>query len=124
MIRVLVADDHPTMLLGLEVALEGEHDLDLCGSATDGESAYALARSSQPDVVVMDVSMPGIGGIEALRRITRDVPAARVLMLTWQMDQATRTAAREAGAAGYLVKDIDRSHLLAAIRSAHEPAAG
>jgi len=119
MIRVLVADDHPTMLLGLEAALEGERDLDLCGSASDGESACELALTSQPDVVVIDVSMPGIGGIEAVRRITREVPGARVLVLTWRMDAATRHAAQEAGATGYLVKDIDRGHLLAAIRSAH-----
>ncbi len=119
MIRVLVADDHPTMLLGIEAAFEGELDLSLCGLATDGESACVLALSSQPDVVVMDVSMPGIGGIEALRRITRDVPAARVLMLSWRMDLETRRAAQDAGAAGYLVKDVDRGQLLAAIRGLH-----
>ena len=67
----------------------------------------------------MDVSMPGIGGIEALRRITRDVPAARVLMLSWRMDLETRRAAQDAGAAGYLVKDVDRGQLLAAIRGLH-----
>lgn len=118
MIRVLVADDHPTILLGLEMVLEAETDLALCGSAPDGETACALVAADAPDVVVMDVEMPGIGGIEATRRIRRDSPATQVVILTCSTDAATRTRALEAGASRYLVKDGHHDALLGAIRGA------
>jgi DNA-binding NarL/FixJ family response regulator len=120
MIRVLVADDHPTILLGLEMVLGAEGDITFCGSAPDGETACALVAASAPDVVVMDVEMPGIGGIEATRRIRRDFPGTRVVILTWSTDPATRVRALEAGASRYLLKDGQHDALLGAIRG-HAP---
>ncbi len=118
MIRVLVADDQELIRLGLRVLLDEEEDLDLVGEATDGLRAVELAARLRPDVVLMDVRMPGIDGIEATRRIAADPDLAgtRVIVLTtFEIDEYVFDALR-AGAGGFLIKDTKPAELLNAIR--------
>ncbi|HEX8630216.1 MAG TPA: response regulator transcription factor [Catenuloplanes sp.] len=118
MIRVLLADDHPMFRYGLRAALGSDPDIALVGEASTGEQAVDLAHELEPDVVVMDLTMPGFGGIEATRRIVAHRPAARVLVVTMFEDSASVIAAVRAGARGYLVKGADRDELLRAVRAA------
>lgn len=118
MIRVLLADDHPMFRYGLRAALDSDPDITLVGEASTGEQAVDLAGELHPDVVVMDLTMPGFGGIEATRRITALDPAPRVLVVTMFEDSASVLAAVRAGARGYLVKGADRDELLRAVRAA------
>jgi DNA-binding NarL/FixJ family response regulator len=115
-IRVLIADDHAILRHGLARALEQEKDIELVGQAGDGRSAMELARERTPDVVVMDVGMPDLNGIEATRAIRRDVPQTRVIALS--MHSANRYVREmfKAGAAGYLLKDGGFDELTEAIR--------
>jgi DNA-binding NarL/FixJ family response regulator len=117
-IRVLLADDHPMFRYGLRAALGSDPDIALVGEASTGEQAVDLARELEPDVVVMDLTMPGFGGIEATRRIVAHRPAARVLVVTMFEDSASVIAAVRAGVRGYLVKGADRDELLRAVRAA------
>ncbi len=117
MIRVLIADDHPAIQLGLQAMVDGQDDLALCGCVADGAAACALTAESAPDVVLMDVAMPGMDGIEATRWIRSAHPGTRVLMLSWSEDVDVRRSALSAGAAGYLLKDTDHTALLAAIHA-------
>jgi DNA-binding NarL/FixJ family response regulator len=119
-VRVLVVDDQELVRTGLEMMVEGADDLELVGLASDGEAAVAAAREHRPDVVLMDVRMPGMDGIEATRRIV-EAGDARVLMLsTFDLDEYVFDAFR-AGASGFLVKDASRDRILEGIR---EVAAG
>jgi len=118
-IRVLVVDDHELIRLGLETVLAAQPDLELCGGAADGASGVAAARSTAPDIVVMDVSMPRMDGFEATQAIVRQCPSSRVLMLSWCADQASVARAFAAGASAYLVKDTDWADVIGAIRSVH-----
>jgi NarL family two-component system response regulator LiaR len=118
-IRVLVADDHPVVRRGLESFLALHEDIDVVGSVEDGEAAVAAARRLQPDVVLLDVVMPGIGGIEALRRILEERPATRVVVLTSYADDRQMLACVRAGAAGFLLKDAAPAELVRAVRAAH-----
>jgi DNA-binding NarL/FixJ family response regulator len=116
-IRVLVVDDHPSIVLGLQLLLDAETDVEVCGTARDGETGYQLVATTRPDLVLMDVSLPGASGIDATRRIVRDFPSTHVLILTWNVDDETHRAALEAGATASLIKDVDSPTLLAAIRA-------
>ncbi|OLE24807.1 MAG: DNA-binding response regulator [Actinobacteria bacterium 13_1_20CM_3_71_11] len=118
MIRVLLADDQDLIRLGLRVLLENEDDLSVVGDATDGLRAVALARELRPDVVLMDIRMPGVDGIEATRRIvaTPELEATRIIVLTtFEIDEYVFEALR-VGASGFLIKDTKPAELLRAVR--------
>ncbi|TKJ21686.1 response regulator transcription factor [Blastococcus sp. CCUG 61487] len=114
-LRVLVVDDHPVYRDGLAVLLGSVPGLAVVGTAADGGSAVALALDEQPDVVVMDVQMPGVDGIEATRRITTASPSVGVVVLTMSEDDGTVFAAVRAGARGYLLKGADQEEVVRAI---------
>jgi DNA-binding NarL/FixJ family response regulator len=117
LVRVLVADDHPFFRDGLSVLLEATDDTELVGEATDGDEAIALARTLRPDVILMDLRMPGVGGIEATRKIISETPHVGVLVVTMIEDDASVFAAMRAGARGYLLKGADKDEMLLAIRA-------
>jgi DNA-binding NarL/FixJ family response regulator len=116
-IRVLLVDDHALFLRGLADVLSGVADLDVVGTAADGAEAVERAAETIPDVVLMDVRMPGIGGIEATRRIRNAHPAMRVLILTVSEDEEDLFAAVRAGAAGYLLKELPIEEVADAVRA-------
>jgi DNA-binding NarL/FixJ family response regulator len=116
-IRVLVADDHAAFRAGLRALLETAIDVRVVGEADSGEAAVAAARAMHPDVVLMDVNMPGLDGVEATRRIADAAPHVAVLVLTMHDDDETVFAAVRAGARGYLLKGARRAELLRAVRS-------
>jgi len=118
MIRVLVADDHAVVRSGLEELLRGPDDIELVGSCADGVQAVDTALAQRPDVVLMDLQMPGLDGIEATTRLRNELPAAQVVVLTSFSDRERILAALEAGAVGYLLKDAEPEELLAGIRAA------
>jgi CheY-like chemotaxis protein len=119
-LRVLLADDHPLVRQGLAGLLRMEPDIELIGEALDGEMAVRMVRELQPDVVVMDVSMPLVNGIAATHHIAAEMPRVRVIVLSCYTQEEMAQALREAGAAAYLTKDAPIDELLAAIRG-HEP---
>src|SRR5438034_9760993 len=118
MIRVLIADDHPFLRTGLEQLLASAPDLEVVGSAADGTEAITLAAERSPDIVLMDLEMPGLDGIEATRRILSARPDARVVVLTSFSDRRRIFDALDAGASGYLLKDADAEELFRGIRAA------
>ncbi len=120
-VRILICDDHALVRRGIRRILEAEHDFDVVAEASDGAAAVAAVSQSAPDVVVMDVRMPGASGIEACREIRAHFPATGVLMLTSFDDDQTRSASIVAGASGYILKQIRGDSLVAGIR---EVAAG
>jgi NarL family two-component system response regulator LiaR len=118
-IRVLIADDHAVVRQGLRTFLDLQADIDVVGEAADGEEAVAAAAEHSPDVVLLDLVMPGLDGIGALRRLRDAAPAARVIVLTsFGEDERLFTALR-AGATGFLLKDVEPAELVRAIRTAH-----
>ena len=119
MIRVLIADDHAVVRQGLRTFLGLQEDIDVVGEAADGEEALALAERLAPDVVLIDLVMPGVDGIEALRRLRDRLPAARAIVLSSFVDDDKLFPAVRAGAAGYLLKDVQPQELVAAIRTVH-----
>jgi DNA-binding NarL/FixJ family response regulator len=119
MIRVLVADDHPVVRHGLCTMLEIEDDFVVVGRAADGEEAVSQARETRPDIILMDVQMPNVDGIEAMRRIRAFDPDARVIVLTTYRDEDYIFPSLRAGARGYLLKDASREELAEAIRAVH-----
>ncbi len=114
-IRVLLADDHPVYRDGLSALLSSVAGVEVVGTAADGRQAVELAMELQPDVVVMDVQMPELNGIEATRQITADSPHTGVVVLTMSEDDATVFAAMRAGALGYLLKGANQGEILRAI---------
>jgi DNA-binding NarL/FixJ family response regulator len=116
-IRVLIADDHPFFRDGLRVLLEATPDTELVGEATDGDEVLALAEESKPDVILMDLRMPGTDGIAATRKILEKVPGTSILVVTMVEDDDSVFAAMRAGARGYLLKGADRYEMLLAIRA-------
>jgi DNA-binding NarL/FixJ family response regulator len=116
-IRVLIADDHPHFRKGLRALLSSATDLEVVAEAGDGERAISLATELQPDVIIMDLHMPGVGGIEATRRILRSSPHISVLVLSMFEDDDSIFAALQAGARGYLLKGALKAEILRAIRS-------
>jgi len=117
MIRVVVADDHPIVRGGIVALLAAEDDIDVVGQASDGLQAVDLARDLQPDIVLMDLRMPGIDGDEATARILAAAPAIRVVILTTYESDSSILTAIEAGASGYLLKAAPQEEILAGIRS-------
>jgi DNA-binding NarL/FixJ family response regulator len=118
MIRVLLVDDHRLVRAGLSGLLSTAADLSVVGEAADGRQAVELARTLAPDVILMDLSMPVLDGIEATRQILGQQPGSRVIALTSFADQDKVAAVLAAGAIGYLLKDCEPADLLAAVRSA------
>ncbi|MDH6538725.1 response regulator transcription factor [Streptomyces sp. SPB4] len=118
-VRVLLVDDHQVVRRGLRTFLEVQEDIEVVGEAADGEEGIARAEELRPDVILMDVKMPGTDGIEALRRLRGLANPARVLIVTSFTEQRTVVPALRAGAAGYVYKDIDPDALAGAIRSVH-----
>ena len=118
-IRVLVVDDHPLMRAGLADTVSSELDMCIAGEAADGAQAVAAHAALRPDVTVMDITMPGVGGVEALQAIRLASPEARVIMLTTFHGDVLVRRALQAGAAGFLMKSSLRHDLVATIRAVH-----
>ena len=116
-IRVLVVDDHPVVRHGLSALIATLPGFAVAGEAVDGESGVREAQLGAPDVVMMDLAMPGIGGLEAIRRITAAVPGVAVLVLTMHEDDDTVLAALRAGARGYLLKGAEQDAIESALRA-------
>ena len=116
-IRALLADDHQLFLDGLRALLAKQPGIEVVAEASDGREALSAARRLRPDVVIMDLSMPGLNGIEATRRISKRVPSARIICLSMHTEARFVEAALEAGAAGYLPKDCASEEMTAAIRA-------
>ena len=119
-LRVLVADDHLIFRDGMRALLASTPDAELIGEAATGEEAIALASSLQPDLVLMDLQMPDLNGIEATRRIVHDSPHIRVLVVTMFEDDSSVLAAMRAGARGYLLKGATHAEMARAIRAVGE----
>ena len=118
-IRVLIADDYEPFRRGLRAMLQSETDITVVGEAADGQGALAEAEALQPDVVLMDLKMPGMNGLEATRRILHTSPHIRVLMLTMADDDESVFAALQVGARGYVLKGALKADVLRAIRGVH-----
>lgn len=116
-LRVLIADDHPLFRHGIRALLEATPDFEVLGEAKTGEEAISLASSLQPDVILMDIQMPDVTGIEATRRILHTSPQIRILMVTMFEDDASVFTSMRAGARGYILKDAEKGELLRAIRA-------
>jgi two-component system response regulator NreC len=116
-IRILVADDHALIRHGLQQVIGADPELQIVGEAADTETALRLARELQPDVVLMDVSMPGAGGIEATRQLRLVAPQVHVLILTVHEETSILSGAIEAGAVGYIVKRAMDTELIDAVRA-------
>ncbi len=115
-IKVLLADDHGVVRKGLRFLIEHEDGMSVCGEAADGREAVRLARELEPNVVVMDIAMPQLNGIDATAQIVRALPSANVLVLSMHGDESYLLRVLEAGARGYLLKDTAEEDLLRAIR--------
>jgi DNA-binding NarL/FixJ family response regulator len=116
-LRVLIVDDHPLFRDGLRGLLESVGDLDVVGEAATGEEAVSLAAALRPDVILMDLNLPGLHGIEATRRIVNDHPSINVLVVTMYEDDESVFSALRAGARGYLLKGASQGETLRAIRA-------
>jgi two-component system, NarL family, response regulator len=116
---VLVVDDHPTMRLGIVAIINAQKDMEVCGQAGSGEEAVRLFRENRPDVTLMDLRLPGMSGLEALRVIRRQDPNAHCVVLTTYQGDEDIHQALEAGAAGYLIKAMSNETLVDALRKVH-----
>ncbi len=118
-VRVLIVDDHPVVRDGLRGVFGAEPDVEVVGEAADGAEALALVAQAPVDVVLMDLRMPAMGGVEAIRRLREVAPDVRVLVLTTFDTDSDVLPAIEAGATGYLLKDTPRKELVLAVHAAH-----
>jgi NarL family two-component system response regulator LiaR len=118
-IRVLLADDHAVVREGLRTYLGLQEDLEVVGEAADGAEAVREAERLRPDVILMDLVMPRLDGVQAMQELRRRLPATRVIVLTSFTDEAKLLPAIQAGAAGYLLKNVQPQELARAIRAAH-----
>jgi DNA-binding NarL/FixJ family response regulator len=119
-IRILLADDHTVVRDGLRALLERESDMTVVGEAGDGRECLQLAETENPDIVVMDLAMPNLNGMEATRRIVESNSRIRVVILSMHQDESYVLGALKAGAKGYLLKDSLRSEVVQAIRAVHQ----
>ncbi|HLW89416.1 MAG TPA: response regulator transcription factor [Terriglobales bacterium] len=118
-IRVMIVDDHAILRAGLKMLVNAQLDMEVVSEAPDGEKAVQTARETRPDVALLDLTMPRVGGMQALQQIARDCGETRVLVLTMHDDPAYLRSALAAGASGYLLKRAVDAELLAAIRAVH-----
>lgn len=116
-LRVLIADDHPLFRHGLSALLSASSDFEVAGEATTGEEVIELAATLQPDVILMDIQMPAVNGIEATRRILHASPQIRILIITMFEDDTSVFLAMKAGARGYVLKDTQKDEMFQAIRA-------
>ncbi len=116
-IQILIADDHGVLRAGLRTLLNAEPNLEVVGEASDGDTVLRLANELRPDIVLLDISMPGPGGIEVTRQLKESLPELRVLILTAHEDESMLREAVQAGAAGYIIKRAVESELINAILS-------
>jgi DNA-binding NarL/FixJ family response regulator len=116
-IRVVVVDDHAVVRSGLAQLLGGAGDIEVVGEAGDGAAAVDVVRDTRPDVILMDLQMPGVDGVEATRQIVEEGLGGEVLVLTSYSDSARIVAALDAGAVGYLLKDADPEEVLSGVRA-------
>ncbi len=116
MLRIIIADDHTIVRTGLKQLLESESDMDVVAEASTGDEAVKLAEQYEPDIVVMDIRMPGLSGIEACQRITENLDNTAVIMLTSYAEDDLLSAAIDAGASGYVLKRIGNDELTNAVR--------
>ena len=114
-IRILLADDHRIVRQGLRRILEENSGMEVAGEASDGREAVQMALDKEPDIIIMDVAMPHLGGMEAIRQISKRLPAAKVLVLSMYSDESYVVQMLEAGAKGYLLKDSADTDLVAAV---------
>lgn len=119
-VKVLLADDHPLFRSGLTRMLQGEYGFEIAGETSRGDEAVRLAAELVPELVIMDVSMPGLDGIEATKRIKASLPQVRILILSMYSDDAYWREAMEAGASGYVLKRAVDTELMIAIRTVME----
>jgi DNA-binding NarL/FixJ family response regulator len=117
-IRILLADDHKILREGLAGLLDEQPDFEVVSEASDGQMALEMARQTRPDVIVMDVSMPRLNGVEATRKIMAEMPEAKVIGLSMHAQEDMADAMRKAGAIGYVTKGAPSESLTAAIRDA------
>ncbi len=117
MIKVIIADDDEIFRNGLKIIIEQDKDIKVCGIASNGNSAYDLCKSENPDIVLMDMQMPYCDGSSATYKIKQDFPNIKVLVLTTFDDKATITKALSSGADGYVLKDVDENKIINAIKS-------
>lgn len=115
-IKVVLADDHVIVRNGIKALLEPELDIEVVGEASDGREAVELAKQLNPDVIIMDISMPGLNGIEATRQLSKSSSGAKALMLSMYDNEAYVLQSIECGAFGYLLKDSEKDELLKAVR--------
>jgi DNA-binding NarL/FixJ family response regulator len=120
MIKVLIADDHPVVRQGLRTFLGVQEDIEVVGEAADGAEVVSRAESLTPDVILLDLKMPGVDGLSALRELGERGNSARVLVLTSVGERARVLPVVRAGAAGYIYKDVDPDALVQAIRAVHD----
>ncbi len=118
-IRILIADDHTVLRAGLRMLIGAQPDMEVVGEAANGDAAVRKALETSPDVVLLDITMPGSGGLKAIELIREECPTSRVLVLTMHDVPAYLRSALAAGAAGYVVKSAADTELLSAIRSVH-----
>ncbi len=118
-IRVMLADDHAILRAGLRMLLDAQPDMAVVAEAGDGEEAIRRATGSRPDVAVVDLTMPGLSGVETLEGLRREVPATRLLVLTMHDDPGYARLTMAAGASGHVIKDAESGELLSAIRAVH-----
>ncbi len=115
--RIIIADDHAVLRAGLRLLINGQTDMEIAGEAADSAQALALTRELRPDILLLDLTMPGQGGLSVLRQVRKECPDVRVLVLTMHDDDHYLRQALEAGAAGYVPKSAADTDLLAAIRA-------
>jgi two-component system, NarL family, response regulator NreC len=119
-IRVLIADDHAILRSGLRMLIDSQHDMTVVGEAQDGNAAIQIARKASPNIVILDVTMPERGGLNAIHEIQKQSPGARVLVLTMHEESAYLRTALAAGATGYVLKKSVDADLLSAIRAVYK----
>jgi len=115
-IRIIIADDHPLFREGVSNSLAGESDITLVGEASTSEEAFSLTADILPDVLILDITMPGVGGIEIARRVSAALPVIQIIMLTASEDQDDLMKALKAGVRGYILKGISAKDLVNAVR--------
>ncbi len=119
-IRLLLADDHAVLRSGLRLLLSEQPDMEVVGEAADGEEAIEKTRELNPDILLLDITMPGIGGLDALDRIKKECPQVRIVVLTMHDDESYMERVMASGGSGYVLKKAADTELISAIRAVHQ----